>query len=77
MISDALMRYQLSDEDFLGFEPSAVLCSQCSGFFCNCKAVQYYRGHAAIICPNKVPGQIVLKGLAEKRAALRHPAKAC
>ena len=53
---------ELTTEDLLGYDISAITCAMCSGAICGLRSPRIIDGDVVMICPKTEGGRDVLRG---------------
>ena len=59
-------KLELTEADFLGYDPDALRCNQCAGAFCGQRSGRVFNGEPIIMCGNKEETRKVLVALARR-----------
>ena len=65
-MDDIARKLELTQEDFLGYDPEQLRCTQCKGMLCTMRAGRVYRGAPFIMCSDKDEVKEVLTALYRK-----------
>ena len=65
-MDDIAQKLELTQEDFLGYDPEELRCTQCKGMICAMRAARVYQGVPFIMCSDKDEVKEVLTALYRK-----------
>ena len=67
-MNDAARKLELTQDDFLGYDPEELRCNQCGGAFCGLRVGRVYQGTPMIMCSRKDEVKEVLAALHRRSA---------